>query len=99
MVSYASFTSSTSKYSHSEDMHAFPASFGFKREALSSISGIFLLVVVTKTHGKPNGFSKVLKDGKYLYLGIDDCRQNVRMISWITNSVLQLAPVINQTAC
>ncbi|XP_060192073.1 DNA mismatch repair protein MLH3 isoform X2 [Lycium barbarum] len=67
----------TSKYSHSDDMHAFPANFGFKGEALSSISDFSLLEIVTKTHGRPNGYRKVLKDGKCLYLGIDDCRQDV----------------------
>ncbi|CAN4083588.1 unnamed protein product [Withania somnifera] len=67
----------TSKYSHLDDMHAFPASFGFKGEALSSISNVSLLEIVTKTHGTPNGYRKVLKDGKCLYLGIDDCRQDV----------------------
>ncbi|XP_027770217.1 DNA mismatch repair protein MLH3 isoform X1 [Solanum pennellii] len=67
----------TSKYSHSDDMHAFPASFGFKGEALSSISDFSLLEIVTKTHGRPNGYRKVLKGGKCLYLGIDDCRQDV----------------------
>ncbi|XP_055803099.1 DNA mismatch repair protein MLH3-like isoform X3 [Solanum dulcamara] len=67
----------TSKYSHSDDMHAFPASFGFKGEALSSISDVSLLEIITKTHGRPNGYRKVLKDGKCLYVGIDDCRQDV----------------------
>ncbi|KAK4347571.1 hypothetical protein RND71_033910 [Anisodus tanguticus] len=67
----------TSRYSHSDDMHAFPESFGFKGEALSSISDVSLLEIVTKIHGRPNGYRKVLKDGKCLYLGIDDCRQDV----------------------
>ncbi|KAG5626227.1 hypothetical protein H5410_011445 [Solanum commersonii] len=34
-----------------------------------------LLEIVTKTHGMPNGYRKVLKDSKCLYLGIDNCRQ------------------------
>ncbi|KAG5568823.1 hypothetical protein H5410_064169 [Solanum commersonii] len=51
----------------------------WQREALSSISDISLLEIVTKTHGMPNGYSKVLKDGKCLYLGFDDCRhENLR---------------------
>ncbi|XP_055803107.1 DNA mismatch repair protein MLH3-like [Solanum dulcamara] len=58
-------------------IHAFPASFGFKGEALSSIFDISLLEIVTKTHRRPSGYCKVFKDGKWLYLGIDDCRQNV----------------------
>ncbi|KAH0727523.1 hypothetical protein KY284_003388 [Solanum tuberosum] len=72
MVSYASFTPTTSKYSHSNDMHAFPASFGFKREALSSISDISLLDIVLKLTG-----GQMDINGKCLYLGVDDCRQNV----------------------
>ncbi|KAM3362867.1 DNA mismatch repair protein MLH3 isoform X2 [Capsicum galapagoense] len=67
----------TSKYSNSDDMHAFPTSFGFKGEALSSISDVSLLEIVSKTQGRPNGYRKVLKDGKCLYLGIDDSRQDV----------------------
>ncbi|XP_055804816.1 DNA mismatch repair protein MLH3-like [Solanum dulcamara] len=63
----------TSKYSHSDDMHAFPASLVFKGEALSYISDVSLLEIVTKTHWRPNEYRKVLKDGKCLYLGIDDC--------------------------
>ncbi|XP_055803991.1 DNA mismatch repair protein MLH3-like isoform X3 [Solanum dulcamara] len=66
----------TSKYCHSYDMHAFPASFGLKGEALSSTSDISLLEIVTKTHGRPNGYCKVFKC-KCLHLGIDDCRQDV----------------------
>ncbi|KAK4739179.1 hypothetical protein R3W88_002876 [Solanum pinnatisectum] len=42
-------------------MHAFPASFDFKGEALSSISDLSLLEIVTKTHGMPYGYRKVLK--------------------------------------
>ncbi|KAL3382937.1 hypothetical protein AABB24_002437 [Solanum stoloniferum] len=72
MVSYASFTPTTSKYSHSNDMHAFPESFGFKREALSSISDISLLDIVLKLTGGQTDIN-----GKCLYLGVDDCRQNV----------------------
>ncbi|XP_055804856.1 DNA mismatch repair protein MLH3-like isoform X2 [Solanum dulcamara] len=60
----------------SDDMHAFPASFGFKGEALSYTSGISLLEIVIKTHWRPKEYRNVLKDGKCLYLGIDDCRQD-----------------------
>ncbi|WMV16493.1 hypothetical protein MTR67_009878, partial [Solanum verrucosum] len=42
-------------------MHALPASFDFKAEALSSIYDIFLLEIVTKAHGRPNRYRKVLK--------------------------------------
>ncbi|XP_055803990.1 DNA mismatch repair protein MLH3-like isoform X2 [Solanum dulcamara] len=61
------FTPATSKYGHSDDMHAFPASFGFKGEALSYISDVSLLEIVTKTHWRPNEFCK---DGKCLCLGV-----------------------------
>ncbi|KAL4569562.1 hypothetical protein LXL04_025203 [Taraxacum kok-saghyz] len=69
-------------------------------EALSSISDVSLLQVVTvgirqqmvkkncttksalistvtKAHGMPNGYCKVIKCSKCLYLGIDDDRQDV----------------------
>ncbi|KAH0718410.1 hypothetical protein KY285_014441 [Solanum tuberosum] len=61
---------STSKYCHSDDMHAFPTSFGLKGEALSCTSDVSLLKIVTKTHGK-------ILTGKRLHFGIDDCRQDV----------------------
>ncbi|KAG5624206.1 hypothetical protein H5410_009424 [Solanum commersonii] len=70
-------TPAASKYSHSDDMHAFPASFVFKGEALSSVSDVSLLEIVSKTHVRGHGYRKVLADDKCLYLGIDDCRQNV----------------------
>ncbi|XP_055803051.1 DNA mismatch repair protein MLH3-like isoform X2 [Solanum dulcamara] len=60
------------KIQSSNDMHAFPTSFGFKGEALSYISYVSLLEIVTKTHWRPNEYRK---DGKCWYLGIDDCRQ------------------------
>lgn len=47
MVSYASFTQTTSKYRRSDDMYAFPASFVFKEETLSSNYGVSLLEIVT----------------------------------------------------
>ncbi|CAL5326570.1 unnamed protein product [Camellia sinensis] len=46
-------------------------------EALSSISDVSLLEVITKAHGRPNGYRKVMKGCKCLYLGIDDGRQDV----------------------
>ncbi|KAH0772145.1 hypothetical protein KY290_016126 [Solanum tuberosum] len=58
------------KVDGNDDMHAFPASFGLKGEALSSTSNVSLLKIVTKTHGK-------ILTGKCLHLGIDDCRQDV----------------------
>ncbi|XP_015065995.1 uncharacterized protein LOC107011138 [Solanum pennellii] len=64
----------TSKYSHCDNMHAFPVNFGLKGEALSSTSDVSLLEVVAQTHGRPNEHRKVLK---CLFLGIADCRQDV----------------------
>ncbi|KAH0718841.1 hypothetical protein KY285_014872 [Solanum tuberosum] len=51
-------TPAASKYSHSDDMHAFPASFGFKGEALSSVSDVSLLEIVSKTHVRRHGYRK-----------------------------------------
>lgn len=61
MVLYTCFAPATSKYSNSDDMHAFPTSFGFKGEALNSISDVSLLEIVSKIQGRPNGYRKVLK--------------------------------------
>ncbi|WMV17576.1 hypothetical protein MTR67_010961 [Solanum verrucosum] len=55
------YGNTTSKYRHSDDMHAFFVSFGLKGEALSSTSDVSLLEIVTKTHARPNGYRKVLK--------------------------------------
>ena len=61
IVSYACFTPATSNYCLSDDMHAFPASFGLKGEALGSTSDISLLEIVTKSHGRPDGYRNFLK--------------------------------------
>ena len=53
------FTPPTSKYCHSDVMHAFPASFGLKGEVQSCISSLSSLKIVTKTHRMPNGYRKV----------------------------------------
>ncbi|CAL5371396.1 unnamed protein product [Camellia sinensis] len=50
---------------------------GERYEALSSISDVSLFEVITKAHGRPNGYRKVMKGCKCLYLGIDDGRQDV----------------------
>lgn len=67
----------TSKFDQLARMNTVPESFGFRGEALSSISDVSLLEVVTKAHGMPNGYRKVIKGCKCLYLGIDDERQDV----------------------
>lgn len=67
----------TSKLQHWADMDTAKGSFGFRGEALGSISDASLLEVATKAHGRPNGYRKVMKGCKCLYLGIDDDRQDV----------------------
>lgn len=67
----------TSKFDQLADMDTATGNFGFRGEALGSISDVSLLEIVTKAHGRPNGYRKVMKGCKCLYLGIDDARQDV----------------------
>ncbi|CAL5326480.1 unnamed protein product [Camellia sinensis] len=67
----------TSKVDQLANTNAISGSFGYRGEALSSISDVSLLEVITKAHGRPNGYRKVMKGCKWLYLGIDDGRQDV----------------------
>nr|GME03813.1 DNA mismatch repair protein MLH3 isoform X4 [Ipomoea batatas] len=53
----------TSKYDPLDDMNSVPLSFGYRGEALSSITDVSLVEIVTKAHGRPNGYRKVLKAG------------------------------------
>ncbi|CAM8905141.1 unnamed protein product [Rhodiola kirilowii] len=66
----------TSKMKSLADMDALSTSFGFRGEALGSVSDISLLEIITKTHGMPNGYRKIIKGCKCLYLGVDDSRQD-----------------------
>ncbi|KAF3789103.1 DNA mismatch repair protein [Nymphaea thermarum] len=67
----------TSKLYHLDDTNAGVETLGFRGETLSSLSDISLLEVSTKVCGMPNGYRKVIKDGKSVYLEIDDNRQEV----------------------
>ncbi|GMH23998.1 hypothetical protein Nepgr_025841 [Nepenthes gracilis] len=67
----------TSKFHPLADKDSCSKNFGFLGEALCSISDISLLEIITRTHGRPNGYRKVMKGRKCLYLGIDDDRQDV----------------------
>ncbi|GMI86304.1 MUTL protein homolog 3 [Hibiscus trionum] len=67
----------TSKLSHLSDLDAASSSFGFRGETLASISDVASVEIVTKAYGRPNGYRKVIKGSKCLYLGIDDDREDV----------------------
>ncbi|KAH9710584.1 DNA mismatch repair protein MLH3 [Citrus sinensis] len=69
----------TSKLGHLADMDDATGigTFGFRGEALASISDVSLLEIITKAHGRPNGYRKVMKGSKCLYIGIDDERKDV----------------------
>ncbi|OWM79247.1 hypothetical protein CDL15_Pgr003419 [Punica granatum] len=67
----------TSKCWPSDDTGTTFGSFGSRGEALASISDVSLIEMITKTHGSPNGYRKILKGCKCLHLGIDDDIQDV----------------------
>jgi len=51
----------TSKFLNLVDLNVTSENFGFRGEALASISDVSVLEIVTRTHGRPNGYQKVLK--------------------------------------
>ncbi|KAG7622986.1 MutL C-terminal dimerization [Arabidopsis suecica] len=66
----------TSKFHDFTNVETASETFGFRGEALASISDISLLEVRTKAIGRPNGYRKVMKGSKCLHLGIDDDRKD-----------------------
>ncbi|KAL7132155.1 hypothetical protein ABFS83_12G052800 [Erythranthe nasuta] len=66
----------TSKVNHLALVDSGTENFDFQGEALCSISDISSLEIVTKARGKPNGYRKIMKNGKCLFLGINDDRQD-----------------------
>ncbi|XP_074378948.1 DNA mismatch repair protein MLH3 isoform X3 [Apium graveolens] len=77
LVLFGERYAATSKSDQMGDMDPTTGSFGSRGEALGSISDVSLLEVVTKAPGRPNGYRKVMKGCKCLYLGIDDNRHDV----------------------
>lgn len=53
--------SATSKFHDFTNVETASESFGFRGEALASISHISLLEITTKAVGRPNGYRKVMK--------------------------------------
>ncbi|XP_033142173.1 DNA mismatch repair protein MLH3 isoform X3 [Brassica rapa] len=66
----------TSKFHDFTNVETASESFGFRGEALASISDISLLEITTKAVGRPNGYRKVMKGSKCLHLAIDDDRKD-----------------------
>ncbi|KAL6586460.1 hypothetical protein OROMI_001448 [Orobanche minor] len=69
--------SSTSKIDHSALMDTGSENLDFHGEALCLISDASLLEIVTKARGKPNGYRKIMKNSKCVFLEINDDRQDV----------------------
>ncbi|KAL3525170.1 hypothetical protein ACH5RR_013542 [Cinchona calisaya] len=67
----------TSKHDQLTDLDMTNKTFGFRGEALCSISDVSLLEIITKAHGRPHGYRKVMKGCKCLYLGISNDRHDV----------------------
>ncbi|KAL6521458.1 hypothetical protein OROGR_018027 [Orobanche gracilis] len=67
----------TSKIDHLALMDTGSENLDFHGEALCSISDASLLEIVTKARGKPNGYRKIMKNSKCVFLEINDDRQDV----------------------
>ncbi|CAO2830709.1 unnamed protein product [Amaranthus hypochondriacus] len=67
----------TSKCPHLHEEKDNVKSFGFRGEVLCSIADISLVEIVTRIHGRPNGYRKVMKGRKCLCLSVDNDRQDV----------------------
>ncbi|CAA7405573.1 unnamed protein product [Spirodela intermedia] len=67
----------TSKLRNRCGMDDHGGQLGSRGEALSSLSDISLLEVVTRARGRPNAYRKVMKGQNCLFLGIEESRQNV----------------------
>lgn len=55
----------TSKFHDLIDMDTKGKTFGFRGEALASISDVSLLEIITKACGRANGYRKVIKAQKF----------------------------------
>ncbi|KAL9241515.1 hypothetical protein vseg_015621 [Gypsophila vaccaria] len=62
----------TSKGHHLNKEDDSVGTFGFRGEVLCSIADISLIEIITKIQGSPNGYRKVMKGRRCLYLSIDD---------------------------
>ncbi|XP_057809342.1 uncharacterized protein LOC131023776 isoform X2 [Salvia miltiorrhiza] len=82
----------TSKVDHLALVDASTENLDFHGEALCSISDVALLEIVTKARGKPNGYRKILKKSKCLFLGINNDREEVGT-TVITHDIFYNQPV------
>lgn len=67
LICLLSMWAATSKFDQLTDIDGATGSFGFRGEALGSISDVSLLEIVTKAHGRPNGYRKVIKAWIFLW--------------------------------
>lgn len=67
----------TSKLQHLADMDAASRTFGYRGEALASISDVSLLEIMTKAYGRPNGYRKVMKVCLYFFGFYNSIRKSV----------------------